>query len=820
MKTPTLSSVSRLRRRAALGVLAPIGVLVSVSPAAAAVNAPHHVGSLSGDDGVILDEYTGQTPVRVELVRGGLRIGTAGPFTPGAGIEVNHVGSATCWSPFTPDVVNGDVMRVIQGTTVETSEVRNVTVNAPVDVSPTQVNITGTAQDATGARLDEAGLGVRLVNAEFQNTPGAVGPSLRRAATYDGPSPAPAWTAVFLGLTAGQHLTALSPGTEVAAAWESADLTESTENVFGAAGGSAVPDCAGVPYGRYAATKATPNVVSNTTPTLVIEGAAPLEATSVSVTLSDANALNDPDPQVAGTLTQPAGVGGKTWSASFADNEIDDLDDGTLTATPTFNPGALTGLTRTVLKNGDGEPPVAINTTPTNPSTSSNATFTFSSPVGEATFECKLDAGAFAACGSPQTYVELPNGPHNFQVRALDGTNAGTPASFNWTINRPLPVASVVAGPPATTNGTTANFTLGSTPPAILFDCDLDGGGFNPCSATPSFPGLAAGPHSLVVRATDSATNLGPASSPYSWSIDLTPPNTTITEGPANGSNTRDPTATFAMTSTESPALFECKVDAGAFVPCPSPTSFFDLPDGTHTVQIRAKDEAGNVDPTPAQRTWSLNGPPNTILVSAPPATTTATTGTFAFSSPTDAAATFECSLDGAPFAFCTTPFTVGSLTVGTHTFRVRAVDDISNVDPTPATHSWTVTLPDKEPPAVTTTFGPGAKLTIGRNGILVVPTSCDERCTIVARVRVVVTSPRRGGKTRIFNLTSSPVDSPAGATSRPRVKLNGVQLAAVRAALRAGQKVRITGVVTATDTDGNRGAGVPVGVTLTRRNL
>ena len=50
----------------------------------------------------------------------------------------------------------------------------------------------------------------------------------------------------------------------------------------------------------------------------------------------------------------------------------------------------------------------------------------------------------------------------------------------------------------------------------------------------------------------------------------------------------------------------------------------------------------------------------------------------------------FECSLDGLPFSTCSSPITYDKVHNGDHVFQVRAVDTSGNVDPLPATFSWT----------------------------------------------------------------------------------------------------------------------------------
>jgi hypothetical protein len=81
--------------------------------------------------------------------------------------------------------------------------------------------------------------------------------------------------------------------------------------------------------------------------------------------------------------------------------------------------------------------------------------------------------------------------------------------------------------------------------------------------------------------------------------------------------------------------------------------------------------------------------PPETTITSGGPETAS-TTATFEFIA-SESSSTFECSLDGAAFASCTSPATHSGLAEGPHSFRVRATDRAGNTDPTPAEQDWTV---------------------------------------------------------------------------------------------------------------------------------
>src|SRR4029078_2858105 len=105
--------------------------------------------------------------------------------------------------------------------------------------------------------------------------------------------------------------------------------------------------------------------------------------------------------------------------------------------------------------------------------------------------------------------------------------------------------------------------------------------------------------HTFQVRATDTAGNTDATPASYTWTVDLTAPNTTIDARPADPSSTTTPN--LPCSSTEAGSSVECRLDGGSWTSCSSPHSISPaLIEGSHTFQVRATDTAGNTDATPA----------------------------------------------------------------------------------------------------------------------------------------------------------------------------------------------------------------------------
>jgi len=111
------------------------------------------------------------------------------------------------------------------------------------------------------------------------------------------------------------------------------------------------------------------------------------------------------------------------------------------------------------------------------------------------------------------------------------------------------------------------------------------------CGATPSAFTLRATDRSGLFSEAKLTINVGP--------------NTSFTNGPASVSGAH---VTFSFIGANNCAIssFECKLDGGGWTASTGSQSYSNLANGTHTFRVRAKDAAGNVDPTPAIYTWQV----------------------------------------------------------------------------------------------------------------------------------------------------------------------------------------------------------------------
>ncbi len=245
----------------------------------------------------------------------------------------------------------------------------------------------------------------------------------------------------------------------------------------------------------------------------------------------------------------------------------------------------------------------APNTTATGPSAPvKKPTVTFSADASPVAFQCRIDSGAWSACTSPYTpAATLSDGEHSIDVRAYDAQFYldNSPAHVTFTVDNTAPVVQITSAP-TVTDSTSADIAFDAGDAATV-TCQLDAQAPQPCTSPFYVSDLSEGSHAVKVSGTDVAGNTGTATA--TWTVDLSPPDTTITAGP--GGTIYATSATFQFTATESPATFECRLDSGAWSACTSPRTVTGLTPGQHTFAVRAADRFGHVDPTPATRTFT-----------------------------------------------------------------------------------------------------------------------------------------------------------------------------------------------------------------------
>jgi hypothetical protein len=202
---------------------------------------------------------------------------------------------------------------------------------------------------------------------------------------------------------------------------------------------------------------------------------------------------------------------------------------------------------------------------------------------------------------NPLLLSDLPEGPQEISFQAFDAAgNASEILTHAFIVDRTIPRLSLqVENPSSWVNLDRNSFTFSATE-EVKYECALDGSGFSNCESPVNYAGLADGEHAFQVRGVDFAGNVSRLSE-YHWTIDTQAPTTLM------AANIAGTGASFALSSSESPASYLCALDGAAFAPCGAVMSYAGLAEGLHSFQARAVDAAGNVDPVGATRSWTVD---------------------------------------------------------------------------------------------------------------------------------------------------------------------------------------------------------------------
>jgi hypothetical protein len=207
----------------------------------------------------------------------------------------------------------------------------------------------------------------------------------------------------------------------------------------------------------------------------------------------------------------------------------------------------------------------------------------------------------------------LPDGKHRqcllkLHSGCLLGATQHTPCPSGTPVQKidpipgvRLPHTSISSGPTGLVNSAAASFTY-SSDIGTGYQCKLDDGDWLVCPGDQDqYADLSDGKHTFSVRAV---LNDQPDPTPATrvWTIDATPPHTTITAGPSGA--VQGASGTFFYASSEGGTRFDCDLDFQGWKPCNGGHATFSYSQAGHSLAVRAIDAAGNVDPNPATTTW------------------------------------------------------------------------------------------------------------------------------------------------------------------------------------------------------------------------
>jgi hypothetical protein len=190
---------------------------------------------------------------------------------------------------------------------------------------------------------------------------------------------------------------------------------------------------------------------------------------------------------------------------------------------------------------------------------------------------------------------------------------------FDWSAinNGPdtdPPDTTISSGPPTLTSSQAATFGFTADEAGSTFECSLDGGAFAACTSPASYIGLADGPHTFDVRATDSSSNTDPIPDSASWTVDHTAPGVSLADpgSPLTGTVTLVPSADDGSGSGIATLIVQrAPAGSGSWTTTGTSWNTQNVADGVYDLRGRATDNAGNTANSSLRTVTVDNGVPS-----------------------------------------------------------------------------------------------------------------------------------------------------------------------------------------------------------------
>lgn len=265
--------------------------------------------------------------------------------------------------------------------------------------------------------------------------------------------------------------------------------------------------------------------------------------------------------------------------------------DGTATSTSTFTVGIDTLLDGYQISTVNGATNLTIH-------------FHSTEPAPFAQFDCQLSTSAYASTcdGGEVTYTGLGTGIYSVGITAhYGGFRDPTPLALHFDF---LPQH----GPLQPKSTLPKDLTGVLTDDDSTLECTRNAtAGWTACASADSSTALPAAMKRLVVAARDLDGNGNPGPAGRGVAVDPLPFETVLLSSypEVDVKTTTSLTASFSFQSKRGSG-FQCSIDYAAWASCSGQVFLGDLAVGPHTFLVRAVDSAGNVDLSPATKSWTI----------------------------------------------------------------------------------------------------------------------------------------------------------------------------------------------------------------------